>query len=82
MSTLKNAAAASLGLVALPSYVCRAEVEAGTLVRALPDWTAGSPQISLLMPSKRGMLPAVGALLNFLKQHLPAVLTNINAKPE
>ncbi|MFK7874946.1 MAG: LysR substrate-binding domain-containing protein [Paracoccaceae bacterium] len=82
MSTLKNAAAASLGLVALPSYICRAEVEAGTLVRALPDWTAGSPQISLLMPSKRGMLPAVEALLDFLKQHLPAVLTNIDVNPE
>ncbi|EDQ34915.2 Transcriptional regulator [Hoeflea phototrophica DFL-43] len=82
MSTLKNAASASLGLVALPSYVCRPEVEAGTLVRVLPDWTAGTPQISLLMPSKRGMLPVVETFLDFLKQDLPAVLTNIDANPE
>ena len=74
MSTLKNAAAASLGLVALPSYVCRSEIEAGTLVRVLPNWTAGRPQISLLMPTRRSMLPAVEAFLDCVKQDLPAVL--------
>lgn len=76
MSTLKNAAAFSLGLVALPSYVCRPEVEAGSLVRVLPGWTAGLPQISLLMPSRRGLLPAFEAFLDFLKQELPAILAD------
>ncbi len=74
MSTLKNAAEMSLGLVALPSYVCRSEFEAGTLVRVLPNWTAGRPQISLLIPTRRGMLPAVEAFLDCLKLDLPAVL--------
>ncbi|MEL6735796.1 MAG: LysR substrate-binding domain-containing protein [Pseudomonadota bacterium] len=74
MSTLKNAAKMSLGLVALPSYVCRSEIEAGTLVRVLPNWTAGRPQISLLMPTRRGMLPAVEAFLDCVKEDLPAVL--------
>lgn len=74
MSTLKNAAALSLGIVALPTYVCRPEVEAGSLARVLPYWTAGRPQISLLMPSRQGLLPAVEALIDFLKQELPAVL--------
>ena len=74
MSTLKSAAALSLGIVALPAYVCRLEVEAGSLVRVLPDWTAGRPQISLLMPSRRGLLPAFEAFVDFLKQELPAVL--------
>lgn len=74
MSTLKNAAALSLGIVALPSYVCRPEVEAGSLVRVLPQWTAGQPQISLLMPSRQGLLPAFEAFLKVLKQELPAVL--------
>lgn len=82
MSTLKNAAAASLGLVTLPSYVCRPEVEAGTLVRALPGWTAGTPQISLLLPTKRGMLPAVEAFLDFLKYALPKVLSNGGSTPQ
>ncbi|MGC3940322.1 LysR substrate-binding domain-containing protein [Roseobacter sp. EG26] len=74
MSTLKNAAALSLGIAALPAYVCRPEVEAGSLVRVLPGWTAGRPQISLLMPSRRGLLPAFEAFRDFLKQELPAVL--------
>ena len=74
MSTLKNAAALSLGIAALPAYVCRPEVEAGSLVRVLPGWTAGRPQISLLMPSRRGLLPAFEAFLDCLKQEMPAVL--------
>ncbi|MEM9581817.1 MAG: LysR substrate-binding domain-containing protein [Pseudomonadota bacterium] len=82
MSTLKNAAAVSMGLVALPSYVCRSEVEAATLVRVLPGWTAGTPQISLLMPSKNGMLPAVEVFLEFLRQGLPAVLANVGVNSE
>ena len=74
MSTLKNAAALSLGLVALPSYVCQPEVEAGSLVRVLPGWTAGTPQISLLIPSREGLLPAFEVLRDFLKRELPPVL--------
>jgi len=74
MTTLKRAAAMSLGIVTLPSYVCRPEVEAGSLLRVLPSWTAGQPQISLLMPSRRGLLPAFEALLDYLKQELPSVL--------
>ena len=81
MSTLKNAAALSLGLVALPSYVCRPEVEAGSLVRVLPGWTAGIPQISLLMPSREGLLPAFEALLDFLKRELPTVLAGDADRP-
>lgn len=76
MSTLKNAAALSLGIVALPSYVCRPEVETGSLVRVLPGWTAGRPKISLLMPSRKGLLPAFEAFLSFLKQELPIVLAD------
>lgn len=74
MTTLKRAAERGLGLVALPSYVCKPEVEAGSLLRALPHWTAGRPQISLLMPSRRGVLPAVEAFVAHLKRGLPAVL--------
>lgn len=76
MTTLKRAATLGLGITALPSYVCRSEIEAGTLVRVLPGWTAGNPQISLLMPSRRGLLPAFEAFLAFLKRELPIVVGN------
>ena len=74
MTTLKRAAAFGLGITALPSYVCRPELEDGTLTRILPSWTAGSPQISLLMQSRCGMLPAVHAFSDFLKNVLPPVV--------
>jgi len=74
MVTLKRAAAEGLGIVALPGYVCRDEVAAGQLCRLLSDWTAGLPELSLLMPSRKGVPPQVEALVRFLRKALPAVV--------
>ena len=74
MTALKAAAERGLGVVALPSYVCKQEVENGSLVRVLSNWTAGCPQISLITPSRRGTLPAVEAFVMYLKRELPGVL--------
>ncbi len=70
MSTLKQAAAAGLGVVALPGYVCRDDVEDGRLVRVLPGWTAADAQLSMIIPSRRGRLPAVEALAEHLRREL------------
>ncbi|MDD9729153.1 LysR substrate-binding domain-containing protein [Mameliella sp. AT18] len=74
MVSLKEAAAAGLGVVALPAYVCAEEVAAGRLCRLLPDWVAGLPEISLLMHERRGNPPQVDALADFLRRELPAVM--------
>lgn len=71
MSTLKQAAVAGLGIVALPGYVCRRDVEAGDLVRVLPDWIAADAQLSVVMPTRRGLLPAVEAFADHLHRELP-----------
>lgn len=71
MLTLKQAAVAGLGIVALPGYVCRPDVESGRLVRLLPEWLALDANLSLLMPSRRGVLPAVKALAEFLLDAVP-----------
>jgi DNA-binding transcriptional LysR family regulator len=71
MLTLKQAAVAGLGIVALPGYVCRPDVESGRLVRLLPDWVAMEANLSLLMPSRRGVLPPVKALADFLMDEVP-----------
>ncbi len=73
MSTLKTAAAAGLGIVALPGYVCRQELKAGELVIVLPDWLAADAQISLLQPTNRGALPVVRALAEHLCAELPRI---------
>lgn len=71
MSTLKQAAAAGLGIVALPGYACRRDVETGDLVRVLPDWIAADAHLSTLMPTRRGLLPAVEAFADYLHRELP-----------
>ena len=46
MVALKEAACANLGIAALPGYICRSELRAGTLQQLLPDWTAaGRPYL-------------------------------------
>ncbi|MEQ9076362.1 MAG: LysR substrate-binding domain-containing protein [Sandaracinaceae bacterium] len=73
MVTLKDAATAGMGIVGLPAYICRDDVESGWLVRVLPEWTAGDAEISLLLPSRRGVMPAVRALAEHLQQVYPHV---------
>jgi DNA-binding transcriptional LysR family regulator len=73
MVTLKEAACANLGVAALPGYICRAELQAGTLLQILPEWTAADARISALMPYRTGLLPAVRSLVDFLALEIPRV---------
>ena len=66
MSTLKHAAASGAGLVALPAYTCRKELDHGQLRRVLSNWQAGAPQLSLVAPSRKGQPQAVVAMQEFL----------------
>ncbi len=74
MATLKAAACAGLGIVALPGYVGRTELERGELVRVLPQWIAAIATMTLLMPSRRGLLPSVRAFVQFLSEHAPTAV--------
>jgi DNA-binding transcriptional LysR family regulator len=71
MSTIRQAAIDGLGVTALPDYVCRAPVEAGQLVRVLPDWVSQYASLSLLMPSRVGVPPHTKALADFIRERLP-----------
>lgn len=67
---LLKAAAAGIGITCLPTSICRPALEDGTLVHLLPDWTAGSVTTTILMPHRRGQLPAVRAVVDFLQERL------------
>ncbi|RFC00568.1 LysR family transcriptional regulator [Rhizobium leguminosarum bv. trifolii] len=67
---LMEAAAAGLGITCLPTSVCRQALATRRLVRLLPDWTAGSIETTILMPHRRGQLPAVRAVVDFLAERL------------
>ncbi|MDX1555621.1 MAG: LysR substrate-binding domain-containing protein [Xanthomonadales bacterium] len=77
MATLKHAAARGAGIVALPAYTCRDEIENGQLQRVLPLWHAGAAQLSLVTPSRKGQPQSVIALQDFLL----AEFANIVALP-
>jgi DNA-binding transcriptional LysR family regulator len=71
MLSLKQAAIAGLGVVALPGYVCRDDVKSGALRRVLPDWIAGDSTLTALIPYRQGLLPSVRAFIEHLAAELP-----------
>ncbi len=71
MLSLKQAAIAGLGVVALPGYVCRDDVKSGALRRVLPDWIAGDSTLTALIPYRQGLLPSVRAFIEHLAAALP-----------
>ncbi|HET6906155.1 MAG TPA: LysR substrate-binding domain-containing protein [Rhodanobacteraceae bacterium] len=72
---LIEAALAGSGIAWLPESACVEELRSGRLRQVLPEW--GLPQgiLHIVYPSRRGMLPAVRALVDFLVEafeHSPA----------
>ena len=66
MAALREAAIGSVGVVQLPTMMIWQDVEAGRLVHVLPDWRPPAGIIHAVFPSRRGLLPSVRALLDFL----------------
>jgi DNA-binding transcriptional LysR family regulator len=71
MISLKQAAIAGLGVVALASYVCREEVRSGAMRRVSPTWLADDSTITALIPYRQGLLPSVRAFLDHLAEEFP-----------
>ncbi|MCY1419473.1 HTH-type transcriptional regulator DmlR [compost metagenome] len=65
---LRQAALAGVGVVHLPSVVVQADLNAGRLVNVLPDWAPRTGLVHAVFPSRRGLLPSVRALLDFLEE--------------
>jgi DNA-binding transcriptional LysR family regulator len=57
-----------VGVVMLPTALVQADVDAGRLVHLLPEWQPRVAVVHAVFPSRRGLLPAVRALLDFLAQ--------------
>ena len=75
MSTLREAATYGLGIVALPGYTCQSELENGALIHVLPKWKAANAELSLIMPSRKGISPAARALADFLLREVDATVS-------
>lgn len=66
MHALKVAALAGVGVVQLPELMVLEELAAGALVKVLPEWEPQREVIHLVYASRRGVLPSVRALIDFL----------------
>jgi DNA-binding transcriptional LysR family regulator len=71
---LRAAVLAGLGIALLPETVVRDDLQNGALTRVLPQWNTPQGILHVVFPSRRGMLPAVRSLIDFLAEHLPGTL--------
>jgi len=69
-SLRKRAALRSLGLTMLPTEYCIEEMNQGSLVHVLPDWSMPAGHLQVVYPTQRGLLPAVRVFVDFLIEHL------------
>jgi DNA-binding transcriptional LysR family regulator len=68
---LRAAALAGLGIARLPEMVVREDLRSGVLRRVLPGWDSPQGVLHVVFPSRRGLLPAVRAFIDFLAERLP-----------
>ncbi|MCH8493550.1 MAG: LysR family transcriptional regulator [Idiomarina sp.] len=66
MLALKQAALKGVGVVQLPALMLLDELASGELVSLLDGWRPRTEVIHLVFPSRRGMLPSVRALIDYL----------------
>lgn len=66
MAALCDAAIAGVGVVALPAMMLWRQTQAGQLVHILPDWRPPAGIVHAVFASRRGLLPSVRTLLEFL----------------
>jgi DNA-binding transcriptional LysR family regulator len=71
MTAVRDAAAEGLGIAILPDHVCREALETGRLVRVLPAWRGLQGIVHLVFTTRRGLAPAVRALIDHLAADFP-----------
>lgn len=73
MVALRFAALQAIGVGQFPTMVVKADLESGTLVDVLPQWKPRAGIVHAVFSSRRGLLPAVRALLDFLVAEFAAL---------
>ena len=68
MTTLRDAAITGVGIVQLPLMITGPDVARGALVQVIPEWAPRNELIHAVYPSRRGLLPAVRGLIDFLAE--------------
>jgi len=77
MVALRQAALSGIGVCQFPTMVVQEDLATGRLVDILPQWAPRSGIIHAVFPSRRGLLPSVRSMVDFLAEEY-AVLAKIN----
>lgn len=72
LHTLRRAAIQGVGVACLPTVFIADDLSSGELVRLLPSLSARAGVVHAVFPSRRGMVPAVRALLDSLSDGFAA----------
>lgn len=70
-----QAAISGVGIALLPKRIASQGLQYGALIRVAEQWGTPEEGIHLVFASRRGMLPSVRALLDFLVENLPQALS-------
>ncbi|HVL10300.1 MAG TPA: LysR family transcriptional regulator [Burkholderiaceae bacterium] len=73
MPTLRVAALAGVGVVQLPSMIIREQIASGELVQVIPGWAPRREIVHAVFATRRGLLPAVRALVDDLAVRFEAL---------
>lgn len=73
MTALRLAALEGVGVVQLPAMMVRKDLEQGALVEVLPRWHPRNGIVHAVFPSRRGLLPSVRQLIDFLAVEFEAL---------
>ncbi|SCZ03516.1 DNA-binding transcriptional regulator, LysR family [Pseudomonas sp. NFACC37-1] len=65
---LRHAVLAGIGIAHLPTVVVREDIAAGRLVELVPGWTPKCGIVHAIFASRRGLLPSVRTLIDFLAE--------------
>jgi DNA-binding transcriptional LysR family regulator len=73
MVALRLAALRGVGVCQFPTFVVQDDIKAGRLIDLLPGWAPMAGIIHTAFPSRRGLLPSVRTLLDFLAKEYAAL---------
>jgi DNA-binding transcriptional LysR family regulator len=68
---VRDAAVSGLGVALLPDHTCADELAAGRLVQVLREWSGRQGIVHLVFTTRRGLPPAVRALIDHLAADFP-----------
>jgi DNA-binding transcriptional LysR family regulator len=70
MTALRQAALRGVGVVQMPCMVVEDDLATGRLIDVLPQWTPRSGVVHAVFPSRRGLIPGVRRLIDFLAANI------------